>query len=482
MSQESIVAALLAGIEFDDPRMYDLLNAISSDFYKLLNTLQPPGTVSFGGISGPLVGPPAVENFTAITFPNNLKLVWSQAALLSSYEIRYLPGTHGIGSWDTAITILTTSTLSADINPLTIPLLVGTYTFLIKAISASGIYSTLASGLIFSVPSITTSVITATVIGNSVLLYWTTPNSLWSIDHYNIYRNGSLQGTVSGTFEAIFETTGGTFTYTVEAVDIVGNVSGLSGGIVVIVQNPNDFVLHSVLTSAFTGTKTKCILESIAGVDYLLACIDKTEQFQDHFINHSWASPADQVAAGYPLYIEPTQTSASYVEVFDFGSIVTNIIVALNWNTISLVGSVTTSTCTIEVSDDNITYSAPVTGTSAFFASVRYVRFTMNFVGSNDKSLAYFYNLQCLLNVHFEQDGGTAAVLAADVGGTVITLNKAFKSLISITITANSTSAVFTAYDYSYATINPTTFKVFAYDAAGARVNANITWLARGIF
>lgn len=481
MSQESIVASLLAGIEFDDPRLYDLINAFSGDFYKLLNKLEPPDRQSFGGFTGALFGPPAVQHFLATPYPTNLRLTWDQAALLSSYEIRYLTGVHGITSWDIAETILTTSTLSADIDPLAIPLTTGDYTFLIKSISQSGIYSTLASELIFTVPEITLSVITSTVVGNSVLLYWTQPDSLWAIDYYEIFKNGVIQGTVSGTFEAIFETVGGTFTYTIDTVDIVGNKSRLSGSIVVIVQNPADFVLHSTLNSALAGTKVNCAIETIGGNNYLLACINSTEQFQDHFINHSWASPQAQITAGYPIYIEPTQTTGSYTEVFDFGSVISNVIVVMNWNKVALIGTVSTGTSTIEVSNDNITYGAPATGTSVFVQSVRYVRFKLNFVGADDKSLAYFYNIQCLLNVHFEHDGGAASVLASDVGGTVVNFVKAFKSILSITITANSTTPIFTAYDFT-STTNPTSFKVFAYNTAGARVNANITWLARGIF
>jgi hypothetical protein len=481
MSQESLIASLLNGIEFDDPRLYDLLNALSKDFYTLLNTLQPPSTVTAFGITGQILGPPAVDNFTATTYNNNLKLAWTSSGMLSTYEIRYKVGSYAISDWDTATTILTTSTLSADINPLTIPLLVGTYTFFIKSVDANGVYSTLASIVILDVPAILAPTITCTVVGNSVLLYWTAPTSVWLLDHYNVYKDAVLQGRVSGTFEAIFETTGGTFSYTVEPVDIVGNVGSLSAAVVAVVQNPADFVLQSTLTSTFSGTKTNCQLESIGGVDYLLACIDTAKTFENHFIDNVWTDPQAQVTAGYDLYIEPAETTGSYVEIFDFGSIISNIIVVLNWNTISIVGSVSTGTCTIETSTDAIVWSAATTGTSAFAASVRYVRFTMNFVGADDKSLAYFYNLQCLLNVHYEQDGGIITAISTDAAGTVVTLNKAFKSVISITLTPNSTSPRFAAYDFAFP-LNPTTFKVKAYDDAGARVTVDVTWLVRGIF
>lgn len=481
MSQESIIATLLNGIEFDDPRLYELLNLLSSDFYKLLNTLQPPQTTTAFGVTGQIIGPAAVTMFTATTYGNNLRLTWAANSTLSTYEIRYLSGSYTIADWGSGQVILTTSTLSADINPLTMPLTVGSHTFLIKSVDAAGVYSTLASAVIVSVPAISAPTISPVVVGNSVLLYWTAPTSLWDIAYYNIYKDSILQGRVAGTFEAIFESTGGTFTYTVEPVDIVGNIGALSADASVLVQNPDDYVLHSTLTSTFTGTKTNCAVENVSGSSYLLACINTTRTFENHFIVPGWASPQAQITAGYDLFVEPAETTGSYVETFDFGSIISNVIVVLNWNTIAVVGSVTTATCTIETSVDNIAWTAATVGTSKFASSVRYVRFTMNFIGASDKSLAYFYNLQCLLNVHYEQDGGVITANAGDVGGTVVTFVKAFKSVLAIALTPNSTLAVFAAYDFAFP-LNPTTFKVLAYDAAGVRVTASITWIARGIF
>jgi hypothetical protein len=478
---ETLVRTLLNGIEFDDSRLYDLIDALVKDVYDVVNQINPPQTATVFGATGQVISPSPITAFTAIAYPNDLKLLWAAAAILSSYEIRYKPGTGTAADWDTAQTILVTTTLSADINPLTIPLTIGSHTFLIKSLNTLGNYSATAEFLIVTVPQIGFPVVTNSVIGNSVLLYWTVPSSLWAIAYYNVYKNGILQGRVTGTFEAVFEPTGGTFTYVVQAVDIVGNLGQPSLGVTVIVSNPADYILHSVLNSTFSGTKVNCAAKNVGGVDYLLACINAVESFQDHFINNGWANVQDQIDAGFPLYIEPSEVTASYQEVFDFGTIVQSIIVVLDWSEIAIVGDVSTTTCTIEVSDDNITYSAPVTGTSTFAQSVRYVRFTMNFIGADNKSLSFYSNLRCLLNVHYEQDGGQATLNAGDVGGTAVTFNKAFKSVLSIVLTANSTTPIYITYDFAYP-INPLTFQAYAFDAVGARATIDVTWLARGIF
>lgn len=218
----------------------------------------------------------------------------------------------------------------------------------------------------------------------------------------------------------------------------------------------------------------------ISSGDVLLACVDTSTTWETHFTSNGWASPQAQITAGYPIYIQPSKLVGSYQEVFDFGSIISNIIVIVNWNATDIIAGVTTASTTLETSVDNITYSAPAVGTSLFAASIRYVRLSMNFVGATDKALALYSNLQCLLNVHREQDGGSANVYAADVGGTTLTFNKAFKALDALAITPIATVQQKAVYDFAFPP-NPTTFKVLLYDAAGARVDGFITWVARGI-
>jgi hypothetical protein len=257
MSNESIVKSLLGGIEFDDPRLYDALAHLITDLYKVYDANFPPSSRAFGS-TGQVTSPGDVTGFIATLYDNNLKLSWAQAAGIVSYEIRYKSGTFDSTDWDTATVILRTATLSADINPLTIPLTFGNHTFLIKTVDNSGTESDTAAYVVVNIPVINSPTVSATVITNFVLLSWTVPTSVFVIDHYNVYKNGVLQGRVSGTFEAIFETVGGTFTYVIEPVDIVNNIGMASPGLALIVSNPVDFTLHAIITSTFTGTKVKC--------------------------------------------------------------------------------------------------------------------------------------------------------------------------------------------------------------------------------
>lgn len=193
----------------------------------------------------------------------------------------------------------------------------------------------------------------------------------------------------------------------------------------------------------------------------------------------AWNNIQDQIDSGYGLYAEPAELTGSYVEVFDFGSVIDNIVISINWNRIDVVGTVG-ATVSLETSIDAITWTAPTIGSSAFAPTLRYVRMTINFTGADKTSLAYLYNIRCLLNVAREQDGGVIAAVSTDVGGTVVTFNKTFKSIDSIALAPISTVQRTAIYDFAFP-VNPTTFKILLYDAAGARVSGNVSWIARGI-
>tara|TARA_R110000868_G_scaffold16913_6_gene74959 strand:- start:2033 stop:3457 length:1425 start_codon:yes stop_codon:yes gene_type:complete len=473
MSNESIIKSLLGGSEFEDPRIYDALNLLLNDFYKVYYNIYPPESNRVLGETGSTTGADSVLGFTGTLFTNNLRLTWSALTGAASYELRYNFGAST--NWDTATSLLTTSTLSADVNPLTVPLLYGNHTFLLKAITTLGVYSTTAASVVINIPQIAATVITPTVIDNNVLLKWTVPTSILEIDYYNVNKNGSLIGKMDGTFEVIFETSAGTFDYSVEAVDIVGNV-GTSTTITVTVNQPPDYELTDSRSSTFNGTLNNCLLESDGK---LYACIDLTATWNTHFSVPAYASPDAQVVAGFPLYIQPTLTTGYYEEVIDYGTVVNNTIITALYSSNELSASVAI-VIKIATSLDNISYSAFTAGASLFASTLRYVKVKLEFTGADTDSLISIDSLQFRLDVKREIDSGTVAALAADTNGTAVTFGKAFKDIDSITLTVESKVPV-TAF-YRFVDIpNPTTFYVYCVDSTGNRVSYTVSWKARGI-
>ena len=95
-------------------------------------------------------------------------------------------------------------------------------------------------------------------------------------------------------------------------------------------------------------------------------------------------------------------------------------------------------------------------------------------------SLTQLLSLQVRLDVKQLTDSGEIAAVSTDVGGTVVTLNKAFKDIDSIVATVKQTVRREVVVDF-VDTPNPTTFKVLVFDSAGARVSDTVYWVARGV-
>lgn len=211
----------------------------------------------------------------------------------------------------------------------------------------------------------------------------------------------------------------------------------------------------------------------------LLACVDETESWANHFLTRAWANIADQIAAGYPIYAQPSLTTASYEEVYDAGVIIQNTVITLQYSTTSVVGVIAV-VIKLAVSDDGITYTPFNIGTTLFAASVRYIKFRFEFTTTGDKNLAVYFNINLNLSTKREMDGGTVDVLAADVGGTTVSFNKTFKDIETITVTPLSTVEQVAIYDFVDVP-NPTTFKILLYDTAGVRIDGRVSWKARGV-
>jgi len=96
------------------------------------------------------------------------------------------------------------------------------------------------------------------------------------------------------------------------------------------------------------------------------------------------------------------------------------------------------------------------------------------------KALYRLYNLRSRLDVKLEIDSGSIQAEAADVGGTPVLFNKAFKAVNSITVSVESNIERRIVYDF-VSIPNPTVFYVYVYDTSGSRVDAIVSWKARGV-
>lgn len=354
-------------------------------------------------------------------------------------------------------------------------------TYWVKAIDTTGNYSNNAASLTTSITIPTAVTMTAQVVDNNVLLSWGAASSTLAIDYYEIRRGASwAAGTVVGrvsnaTFTTLFETSSGAYTYWIAGVDIGGNV-GAQTSVAASVNQPPDYVLLLNAISTFSGTKTNSIMQD--GVLYM--GVDTVTTYQAHFTNNSWASPQDQITAGYPYFIQPTANTSSYEEVIDYGSTIPASKVSLV-STYSVGFGSATVTPTISVS--NTSNTGPWTNyanvTEVYATTFRYIKIRYDVAGAAGDDIVQFNSIVTKLDVKQKDDYGSVACASTDAGGTTVTFNKPFNAITSINLTPAGTTARYCIYDFT-SIPNPTTFKILLFDSAGTRMSGTVSWAARG--
>lgn len=429
---------------------------------------------SYSHLVGEAIAYPSdVTGFLATNIYDGVILTWNPIVNedVLEYEIRV-----GGTTWETA-----TFLASAKATQLKVaPTIVGTTTWWIKATNDESVYSINASTASTVVTAAAAPIVTQQVVDNNVLLYWNEPLHIQPIQTYQISRNGVVVGTKAGLFTSLFETTAGTYTYAVAAVDIAGNV-GTAGAVVATVNQPPDYVLNATSVSQFkvaelvTSTAVTNALPYVGGV---VLPVNLTETFAQHFtVGHTWAGPSAQISAGLPLFMQPALASGSYAEVHDFGATIAGSKISL-----ALLKTVT-GTPTVTVTISTATEAAPtvwtdyVGVTEVYATNFRYVKITVA-VAAATTDLVTVDAITVRLDVKLKNDAGSLTCTTV-AGGDVVSFNVPFSAVTSITVSPQGTGVVIPVYDFAGGA-NPTSFKILLFNAAGARLAGAASWSAKG--
>ena len=160
-----------------------------------------------------------------------------------------------------------------------------------------------------------------------------------------------------------------------------------------------------------------------------------------------WADPAAQIAAGYPIFIQPNNGTGSYVEVFDYGTILGSSQITLNFQG-TVIAATPTISFDIGISTDGITYTTTVGAQSIFATNFRYVKITANVTTTSATGLYLLQSMNVLLNAKLITDAGTVDALSTDASGTIVNFSKEFVDVISITISPNGSTLLTPVYDF----------------------------------
>lgn len=167
----------------------------------------------------------------------------------------------------------------------------------------------------------------------------------------------------------------------------------------------------------YDDRKSNTLIEEYYYPPQIAAAVPPTAGHFDYEINVNKPKKRVQDTIFYPELLTlippiPARTGY-YTEILDFGTVVNNVILNINWNTSVIVGTVDIQ-CSISVSSDGSNWSAFTNGVSQFFSVLRFAKVLLTFTASSNKSAIKITNLAGYLNVRYEQDGGTAQANAGD--------------------------------------------------------------------
>lgn len=412
--------------------------------------------------------PAVANNFTG----ENVVLSWGavQGTMPTDYyEIRY-------GASFAAGTLVgtikaTTSAFKAQWS--------GTRTFWVAAVDINGTAGTAGrADATVSAPSAVT--ITQEVIDNNVLLKWGDGTATLPVNYYELRRGSTwaaatVIGRVSARFSAIFESSAGTFTYWVAGTDVAGN-TGTPASVNALVNQPPDYSLQYNQNSAFAGTRTN-IATDVDGS--LLTPVSTSETWQAHFTSRSWSTPQDQINAGYPIFSQPSQTTGSYEETIDYGTVLaaTKITTTLSYVVVSGT-PVVTPTISVKklVGDPWIDYAGQ---SSAFVTDFRYVKVRYDFGSTGGDDLIDISGLNVRFDVKLKNDAGTLTAFPSQSATYVQTgtdINVTFTAhgrAIGQRVDMDFTSGTATDGEYVITSVTANTFTVTS--ATSATTSGNVT-------
>ena len=183
---------------------------------------------------------------------------------------------------------------------------------------------------------------------------------------------------------------------------------------------------------------------------------------------------------GYTHWLDPSLASGEAERIIDFEALIPNtrITVLVDYDDLRAGATLTT---TLSTSQDGISWDAfPANQLEINSSNFQYLRINHDFDAGVSTGLIKINSVRFRLDIKQKTDQGQADVFAADASGTEVFLNKSFIDIDSVVATPRDVSGKILAITFEDIG-NQDRFIVRAFDrATGARVDATISWIARG--
>lgn len=434
-------------------------------------------------VVGKTAAPSQVTGFAASVQGFGILFTWNSIPDLDLREYEIRVGSIG-AAWSSTTLISNVRTNNYYYQTVSS----GSYGYQIKAIDTSGNYSTNSSAvnLTISSPSVVQNLV-ASQVSSNILIDWDAPaTGTFPIARYKVYKGATFGGatylgTVDSTFFVYVESTGGSYTYWITAVDSAGN-EGTQSSVTLVVYPPSDYTLKTnVLLNPNDATLSADVLNEGNG-NSILAPVNTTETWQTHFTTPGYNTIQDFISGGYTYWMQPTPSGTKTAEwQYDLTTAFAQGLITITYNSTLIDGSVTVTPQISWKTNSGDPWTAGTSGSTQQFASnFRYIKVHYDLSRTTDKGYARLGDFWLRVDAKKDRDSGSITANSGDAGGTTVTFNKTFASVDAITATAQGTTALITVVDFAGGT-NPTTFKVLVFDTAGTRQTATVRWSAEGI-
>jgi len=293
------------------------------------------------------------------------------------------------------------------------------------------------------------------VIDNTVMLYWKNPVvTTLPINHVLVKRGPSWQspdfviGEKKGEFTTSIENTGGQFTYWLAAVDTSGEESD-PVPVTTVVTEPPDFIFHGDFNSNFNSVSS-VFSNAVRDDGGVVAPVNTTETWEQHFTSRGWNTIQDQTGVSnnnYPYYVQPTNSTAYYEEIFVSSSILESSKITLAYTGEIIVAPVNVVP-SIAISEDGITYTTYDGTTSIYGINFKYIKIRLTITSSTDKGLYKLKSLYLKLDAKLKSDAGKVTITSTSSEGKIVNFNKEFIDVQSISVSANGTGFLNPVYNF----------------------------------
>lgn len=329
---------------------------------------------------------------------------------------------------------------------------VGNRTFTVTSVDILGLESSAAQIVISKLAPkpVPLETYRGQVIDNNILLYWELPEKTsLPISHVLLRRSRIVDsiseytwdtaenvGEKSGTFTSFSELARGEYIYWIRTVDTDGRES-VEQKIQRKVAQPPDYVFNRVFTTNYTSSSIQLVNAAVNTLNNsLIMPVNNIENWQQHYVNNSWTTPQNQIAASFPYYPQPGQATAYYSEIFDYGKLLASSQITLEVITTTIAGSARIKKY-LSYSTDGTTYSTRQLTDSLFALNFQYVKLEIELEEDSTDTLVELSALSIRLDSKEITDGGTVNALETDSAGTIINFSKEFVDVTSVTVSVN---------------------------------------------